>query len=103
MSYWVMDQSLFHRQNFPTVTDELLAEIIRRIRSVGDPLKVVLFGSRARGDHKCDSDIDILIIEESEEGLKEKRQKYGDVLRDVYPERTIIVESLRTAEQWRLL
>ena len=30
--------------------DDILAEIIRRILAAGEPQKIVLFGSRARGD-----------------------------------------------------
>ena len=44
---------------------ETLAEIVRRIRSVAKPRKIVLFGSRARGEHRPDSDIDLLVIEDS--------------------------------------
>jgi len=36
------------------------------IRSVS-PDKIILFGSRARGDNKTDSDYDILIIKDTEE------------------------------------
>ena len=43
--------------------DPLLAEIKSRLGSLyGDRLKrVVLFGSRARGDHKKDSDYDVAV------------------------------------------
>lgn len=44
---------------------EMLVEIVRRIRSVSNPQKIVLFGSRARGEHRPDSDIDLLVIEDS--------------------------------------
>ena len=44
---------------------EMLVEIVRRIRSVANPQEIVLFGSRARGDHRPDSDIDLLVIEDS--------------------------------------
>jgi predicted nucleotidyltransferase len=47
------------------VGPETFSEIVRRIRSVADPRKIVLFGSRARGDHRPDSDIDLLVIEDS--------------------------------------
>jgi len=47
------------------VGPETFSEIVRRIRSVADPRKIVLFGSRARGDHRPDSDIDLLVIADS--------------------------------------
>ena len=40
--------------------DELLAEIVRRLVDAYDPLRVYLFGSRARGDFGPDSDYDIM-------------------------------------------
>ena len=53
-------------QTTPRELDEpLLHEIVRRILAAGNPQKIVLFGSRARGDSRPDSDLDLLIIEES--------------------------------------
>jgi predicted nucleotidyltransferase len=46
-------------------TDGRLEEIVRRILKVGNPQKIVLFGSRARREARPDSDYDILIIEPS--------------------------------------
>ncbi len=40
----------------------LLPEITRRILSVSDPEKIILFGSYARGDNDLDSDLDLLVI-----------------------------------------
>ncbi|MCH7527893.1 MAG: nucleotidyltransferase domain-containing protein [Planctomycetes bacterium] len=42
--------------------DSILSEIVRRIRSVCDPDRIILFGSRARGDDRSSSDIDVLIV-----------------------------------------
>jgi hypothetical protein len=42
--------------------DELLAEIVRRLIDAYDPLRVYLFGSRARGDFGPDSDYDIMLV-----------------------------------------
>ena len=47
------------------VGPEIYAEIVRRIRLAANPQKIVLFGSRARGLHRADSDIDLLVIEDS--------------------------------------
>lgn len=44
---------------------ETFTGIVRRIRSVANPRRIVLFRSRARGEHRPDSDIDLLVIEDS--------------------------------------
>ncbi len=41
---------------------DYLPEIKRRILSVSDPEKIILFGSFARGDNKEGSDLDLLVI-----------------------------------------
>ena len=46
------------------LTQELLAEITRRILAVSDPEQIILFGSRARGDFKPGSDLDLLVIKD---------------------------------------
>jgi len=51
--------------SYPAVTDDLLQEVLRRILEVGSPLRIILFGSRARGQARPDSDLDLLVIEES--------------------------------------
>ena len=37
-------------------------ELVRRIVEVAHPLRIILFGSAARGEMKPDSDIDVLIV-----------------------------------------
>ena len=43
----------------------LIHEIIRRILTVTNPVKIFLFGSAARGQMTSDSDIDLMVIEEN--------------------------------------
>lgn len=45
----------------------VLEELTRRIVDKVDPEKLILFGSRARGEAREDSDYDILIVAESSE------------------------------------
>jgi predicted nucleotidyltransferase len=45
------------------VTDEVLADMVQAIVCEVDPERIYLFGSRARGDARADSDIDLLIVE----------------------------------------
>ena len=42
-----------------------ISEIVERIRRAGSAKRIVLFGSRARGDDRPDSDIDLLVVQES--------------------------------------
>lgn len=44
------------------VTDDAVAEALARVVDSIHPLKVVLFGSRARGDARKDSGIDLLVV-----------------------------------------
>ena len=44
------------------VEDPLVREIVERIVLEADPLRVILFGSRAKGTARPDSDIDLLVV-----------------------------------------
>lgn len=45
--------------------DQRLDDMVQRILSVGNPQKIVLFGSRASGTARADSDHDLLVVEPS--------------------------------------
>lgn len=47
--------------------ETVLAEIVHRLVEAVDPDRIVLFGSRARGDSRPDSDLDLLIVKDSVE------------------------------------
>lgn len=47
--------------------DEWLPEVVGRIVEQFDPLRVILFGSLARGEMSYDSDIDLLVVFEEVE------------------------------------
>ncbi len=42
--------------------DPIVAAMTRAIVEKWDPLKIILFGSRARGDMREDSDVDFLVV-----------------------------------------
>jgi len=48
------------------VTESLLQDITRRIVEGFEPDKIILFGSQATGTSRADSDIDLLIIMDSQ-------------------------------------
>jgi len=45
-----------------TIDEALIAEIVRRILTVTQPDRVILFGSAATGQMTRDSDIDLLVV-----------------------------------------
>jgi predicted nucleotidyltransferase len=48
-------------------SDPKLEELVRRLVDAVHPQRIYLFGSRARGDAKPDSDYDILLLSDHEE------------------------------------
>jgi predicted nucleotidyltransferase len=68
------------KSEFVKKTDPLEKAIEIIIRSV-DPEKIILFGSRARGDHKKESDYDICVIKK---GVFHRRKVAQQIYRFLY-------------------
>jgi predicted nucleotidyltransferase len=86
--------------HYPSVTDELLQEGVRRILSAGSPLKIILFGSRARGTARADSDLDLLIIEESNLPRYKRAARYLRALVGLFPEKDVVVWTPDEVQEW---
>lgn len=56
-----------YRPSLPQLDAEMRAAIVQRIVSALAPERILLFGSRARQNHRPDSDIDLLVVKESSE------------------------------------
>jgi predicted nucleotidyltransferase len=85
---------------YPPLTDALLQEVVRRILSVGFPLKIVLFGSRARGTARPDSDLDLLIIEDSDIPRYKRAARYLRALVGLFPEKDVVVWTPDEVQEW---
>lgn len=88
-------------QAMSMTNESLIKEAGRRLATAAPGAKVILFGSRARGKARPDSDLDLLVIEPDEvpkrraETARLRRELRGlDVALDV------IVVSARHAEEW---
>ena len=87
------------------VTEELLGRMVRLIVDEVDPEKVILFGSRGRGDATPESDVDLVVIEaspfdETRSRLREEARLYR-VLAGVRVRKDILVYSAEDVEYWR--
>jgi predicted nucleotidyltransferase len=80
--------------DYPPVTDKLLQDVVRCILSVGAPHKIVLFGSQARGDARPDSDLDLLIIEDSD------LPRYLRALVGLFPAKDVVVWTPEEVQEW---
>lgn len=59
----------------------ILAEVIRRVVEAAEPERIVLFGSRVRGDFREASDFDLLIVKSGE---FDKSETYKKLFRKLY-------------------
>lgn len=58
-----------------SVTDALLDQMVQAIVAEVDPEQVILFGSRARGDARENSDVDLIVVECEPFGPERSRRK----------------------------
>ena len=89
----------------PQVTDDLLNKMVRAIVAEVAPEQIILFGSRARGDAREDSDVDLLVIESTPFGNgRSRRQEAVRLWRAVSGlgvTKDILVYSRDEVEYWR--
>lgn len=76
---------------FPPVDARLLDDVVARIRRAGDPRRIVLFGSHAVGRARPDSDLDLLIIEDSDLPRHRRAPRYLRALVGAFPAKDVIV------------
>jgi predicted nucleotidyltransferase len=78
-----------------------IRKIVEIIRCSADPERIILFGSRAKGTQKQESDYDICVIKS---GVKHRRKLAMKLYRDLYGVGVpvdVIVETPETFEELR--
>ena len=98
-------QTVTH-SDFEDVDEEnLLRQIVSVIVREGSPEAIVLFGSRARGDARADSDVDLLVIEKEPFSPQRSRRKevarLHMALRGLPLSKDILLYSRDEFEHWR--
>ena len=87
------------------VTETLLQQMVDAIVAEVDPEQVILFGSRARGDARDDSDVDLIVLES--EPFGEGRSQWEEEMRlrrtlsGFGVAKDILVYSQEDVEYWR--
>ena len=80
--------------------DRVLDEIVDRISRTEHPERIILFGSRARGTARPDSDFDLLIIKESLEPRYRRSAPLYTRLADLPVEVEIMVYTPEEVSDW---
>jgi predicted nucleotidyltransferase len=79
---------------------EILHEAVRRIREQFSPRTILLFGSRARGDAREDSDFDLLVILHDPGDWRTPGRIRG-ALRGLPAAFDVLVQSEAAWQEWR--
>ncbi|MFO7899063.1 MAG: nucleotidyltransferase domain-containing protein [Planctomycetota bacterium] len=80
---------------------DVLDEVVRRIVEVASPEKIILFGSRARGAARGDSDLDLLVVKPSDEPRFRRAVPLYLALRDIDVALDVLVYTPEEIEEWR--
>ena len=87
------------------VDDTLLERMVQVIVDEVDPEQVILFGSRARGDARADSDVDLVVVEASPFGPDRNRRaeaaRLWRALAGFRVPKDILVFSRNEVDYWR--
>ncbi len=76
------------------IDENLIQEIVRRVLSVSQPERIILFGSAATGRMTRDSDIDLLIVESDPGDRRQESVQIDQSLCDLgYPFDVIVIST----------
>ncbi len=75
-----------------SIDESVVAEIVRRVRRVAQPERIMLFGSAVTGGMTEDSDIDVLVLEKAPDHMRAESVRVRDALRGLgYPFDVIVM------------
>ena len=85
----------------PAVADPVLVAITQTVVERFAPERVVLFGSRARGDHRADSDYDLLVVMDVGDGPEPRTAPVRRLLRGLGVPFDVVVYTPQEWEAYR--
>ena len=88
-----------------SVTKDIVEEITDAIVREVSPVRIILFGSRARGDAQPDSDVDLMVVEQGPFGpghtRREELSRIRHALAGAMVPIDILVYTTEEAEKWK--
>lgn len=84
-----------------SLNGDLIRDIVRRIVETANPDKVILFGSRARGEARPNSDFDVLVIKPSNEPRYRRSISLYVAVADLPVEVEVMVYTPEEVEEWK--
>jgi predicted nucleotidyltransferase len=82
------------------ISKQTIADAIKILAEAAHPAQVILFGSYARGEERDDSDVDILVIEQTLENRHEEIVRLRRALAPLKIPVDILVVSLDDFKKW---
>ena len=89
------------RQAETRVPSEVLEEAVRRLVTVADPEKIILFGSAARAEMRADSDLDLLVVKDGDYDQRRLTALLYRVLADLDRDTYIVLASSAQLERYK--
>ena len=87
------------------ITDSIIGQMVKALVEEADPEQVILFGSRARGDSREHSDVDLVVVEAEPFGPERSRHKemlrLRRALRPFRVPVDVLVYSQEDVDYWR--
>jgi predicted nucleotidyltransferase len=84
-----------------TELDPTLHEIVERIVSGFSPLRIILFGSRARGTSSADSDVDLVVVTDRPGSKRRQGVEIDLALADIHVAKDVVVLGAEEFERER--
>lgn len=82
------------------ISTDAIAQAVRILVDAADPIKVILFGSYARGDARDDSDVDLLVVERRLSNKRSEMVRLRNLVRPLRIPVDIIVVSEEEFRDW---
>lgn len=87
--------------SIPALTPQFLQEFVRRIVDAVDPARIILFGSYAYGTPHRDSDVDILVIMETDRPRHKRSVAINRALAGLLIPKDILVYTPAEVDDWK--